>query len=72
MLKNCDYCNIRLFKEIRKIVEDSLYALGKLHIADHPFQSLFFDVDNSASYIENNVFTVEEIQEIEAFKPPQV
>ncbi|KAG1373919.1 hypothetical protein G6F61_009767 [Rhizopus arrhizus] len=54
-----------------KIVEDSLYTFGKLHIADHPSQSLIFDAENAASYIENNVFTLEEIQEIEAFKPKE-
>ncbi|KAG1469571.1 hypothetical protein G6F56_003186 [Rhizopus delemar] len=51
-----------------KVIEDSLYAFGKSHIADYPSQSLIFNADNSASYIENNVLTLEEIQEIEAFK----
>lgn len=45
-------------------IEDSLYAFGKLKIANRPSQSLIFDIDYSDSYIENGVFIEKEIEEI--------
>lgn len=54
-----------------KIVEDSLYAFGKLQVGDHSSQSLIFDVGDSESYIKNDVFTEEGIEEIKAYKSPK-
>ncbi|KAI7857762.1 hypothetical protein BDC45DRAFT_532593 [Circinella umbellata] len=54
-----------------KIVEDSLYAFGKLQIGDHPSQSLIFDLGDTDSYIKNGVFTEQEIEEIKAYKSPK-
>lgn len=54
-----------------KIVEDSLYAFGKLQVGDHSSQSLIFDVGDSESYIKNGVFTEEGTEEIKAYKSPK-
>ncbi|KAI8069862.1 uncharacterized protein B0P05DRAFT_639400 [Gilbertella persicaria] len=50
------------------VVEDNLYAFGKLQIGDHPSQSLIFDPGDSELYVKNDVFTEEEIEEIKAYK----
>ncbi|KAL7324023.1 hypothetical protein PS15p_210597 [Mucor circinelloides] len=46
------------------VVEDNLYAFGKLQIGDHPSQSFIFDVNDSELYIKHGIFTSEEIEEI--------
>ncbi|KAI8875996.1 hypothetical protein K501DRAFT_201423, partial [Backusella circina FSU 941] len=50
------------------VVEDSLYAFGKLQIGDHPSHSLIFDPGDSESYIKNGGFTEEKIEEIKTYK----
>jgi hypothetical protein len=49
-------------------VEDSLHAFGELQVGDNSSQSLIFDPSNSQSCIKNGILTVEEIEEILAYR----
>ncbi|ORE15516.1 hypothetical protein BCV71DRAFT_32263, partial [Rhizopus microsporus] len=54
--------------EVKRFIQDGLFKLGKSLIGDNPSQSLIFVSIDAHSYIQNNIFTANEIEEIINYK----
>jgi hypothetical protein len=54
------------------VVEGCLYEFGKSCIGGHPSRSLIIDISDGKTYVENKIFTRQELEEIKAFNDKQL